>query len=65
MNITDKVAKLKEKYEFIQEPSDQTSTLIIKNVNSKDVGDYTLVLKNVSGVCKSTCHLDVSGKFSH
>ena len=37
------------------------ATLIIKNVNDKDKGNYTLQAKNKNGISKSTCFLDVNG----
>jgi hypothetical protein len=36
--------------------------LIIKNVNEKDKGNYTLQAKDKNGVTKSTCFLDVAVK---
>lgn len=53
---------MKEKYEYVYEPAQHSSTLIIKNVNSKDKGDYTFLVKNNLGTCKSVCFLDVIRK---
>ena len=61
-NITQKVNTYKEKFEYKYEPSSHSATLIIKNVNDKDKGNYTLQAKNKNGVTKSTCFLDVTVK---
>ena len=61
-NITERIVKMKEKFEYIHEPENHSSTLIIKNVNSKDKGDYTFLVRNNFGTCKSVCHLDVNCK---
>ena len=60
-NITQKVTTYKEKFEYKYEPSSHSVTLIIKNVNEKDKGNYTLQVKNKNGTSKSTCFLDVNG----
>jgi hypothetical protein len=62
-NITQKVTSYREKFEYVYEPATHSATLIIKNVNEKDKGTYTFKAKNNNGVCKSTCLLDVIGKF--
>ena len=61
-NITQKVNTYKEKFEYKYEPSSHSATLIIKNVNEKDKGNYTMQAKNKNGISKSTCMLDVSVK---
>jgi hypothetical protein len=61
-NITHKITKMREKYECIYEPEHHSATLIIKNVNVMDSGNYTLKAKNQLGECKSTCNLEVKSK---
>ena len=59
-NITQKVNTYKEKYEYRYEPASHSATLIIKNVNDKDKGNYTMQVKNKNGFIKSTCLLEVT-----
>ncbi len=59
-NITDKIGKSTERYEYEHDAQSHTSTLIIKTVKGKDKGEYTFSAKNSAGVCTSTCRLDVT-----
>jgi len=60
-NITHTIMQKVEKYEWSYEPQQHSATLIIKNVNANDKGNYLLKMTNNLGVCKSICFLDVKG----
>ncbi len=59
-NITDRIGKSTERYQYEYDAQTHTSTLIIKTVKSKDKGEYTFSAKNNAGVCISTCRLDIA-----
>ena len=61
LNITEKLSKKNERYEYVYQPETHTSTLIIKSVKGKDKGEYKFSAKNNAGVCNSTCILEVAG----
>lgn len=58
-NITEKLNKSSERYEYVYEPEQHRSTLIIKSVKGKDRGEYTFCARNNAGVSTSTCIIDV------
>ncbi|RNA22007.1 titin isoform X16 [Brachionus plicatilis] len=57
INLNDKINNQKDKYEL--KSTNEETSLVIKNINVKDMGDYSCCVYNPSGKCRSVCHLDV------
>ena len=61
-SITERISKyseLREKYEIVYEPARHSTSLIIKNVNEADKGNYLMRAKNSKGFCTSECLVDI------